>query len=97
MSKMYNGSLNLTKIGELVKSNHPAVTTDKNGNKYINLTIWLNDQQDQYGNIGSLSAYNKEDKQSVYFGNFKDLSNQQQTNNVASPSEPKKEDDLPFN
>ena len=95
MSKMYNGSLNLTKIGELVKSNHPAVTTDKNGNKYINLTIWLNDQQDQYGNM-SLSAYNKEDKQSVYLVTLKTFQINNRQIVLLHHLNRKKESGLPF-
>lgn len=70
MSKLYNGSLDLNKIDKsLIK------TTDKNGNpfknnaKYLNVSIWVNDEPDKYGNAISISIGGKDNK--VYIGNAK--------------------------
>ena len=48
MNKFLNGGINLSKIPK------EAITTDKNGNKWLNITVWLNETPDQYGNSGSV-------------------------------------------
>ena len=90
MSKLYLGSIDLNKVK---KEN--IVTKDKNGNdfengaKYLNISIWLNEEADKYGNKISIKAGNKES--SYYIGNAKEYVNNQPQNNVVS-----KEGDLPF-
>lgn len=71
MSKMYTGSIDLEKLRELVNSKHPALNTGKNGKTYLNITLFVNDEEDKYGQIGSISCYNKETKKGDYIGNFK--------------------------
>lgn len=94
MSRMLTGSIDLTKLSDLVRSNHPAVVVGKNGKKYLNLTIWVNEEADKYGNNASISVYDKETKKSEYFGNLKDFTIAQ--NEQLSVSNEHPEDDLPF-
>lgn len=95
MSKLYLGSIDLTKINK-----DDIVTTDKNGNpfqngaKYLNVAIWANDQPDQYGNSISIKAGKK--NSSYYIGNAK-IYNKDSAPTESAPEEsaPDK-DDLPF-
>jgi hypothetical protein len=99
MSKLFLGSIDLNKINKA-----DIVTTDKNGNafqngaKYLNVTIWLNDEPDQYGNSIGIKSGDKDN--SYYVGNAKEYIKQGATN-VSSepvPNSYKKDDgdDLPF-
>lgn len=106
MSKMFIGSIDLSKIDK-----NRIVTTDKNGNpfengaKYYNVVMWLNDEVDQYGNIGSIQeSITKEERESGvksnYIGNFKNVGGQNVSDNSNSedpkPISSSDEDDLPF-
>lgn len=91
MSKLLSGSIDLSKIGELMRQNHPAVVTGKNGKKYLNLSVWINDNEDTYGNIASISIYDKINKKSEYIGNLKDFSNSANNTERSEVSS-----DLPF-
>lgn len=82
MSQLFNGSICLTDIPK-----DKITTSEKNGKKYLNISIWLNDDVDQYGNIGSLQvSQSKQERESgekkVYIGNFK---KPQSANNAATP------------
>ena len=91
MSKLYLGSIDLSKINK-----DDIVTTDKDGNKFknggkhLNVSIWVNDEPDQYGNQISIKAGKKDGF--YYIGNAK----QYQKNNNTEPSPNSDEDDLPF-
>ena len=70
MSTFYNGSICLTDIPK------DKITEGKNGKKYLNITLWVNDTPDQYGNIGSVQvSQTKEQREAQekkqYIGNFK--------------------------
>lgn len=89
MSKLYNGSICVTDIPKekLVKG--------KNGKLYLNINLWLNDNVDQFGNIGSVQvSLSKEEREAggkgAYIGNFKE--------SQAAPQQPQQGDldDLPF-
>lgn len=94
MSKLFIGSIDLNKIDK-----SKIVTTDKNGNsfsngaKYLNISVWLNDEPDQYGNHVSIQMGGKDDK--IYIGNCKEYhkDSTQSNNNTKNNNEP---DDLPF-
>lgn len=84
-------------IGSICVSDIPKekLTQAKNGKLYLNIDIWINAENDQYGNIGSVSVrQSKEQRESkekkVYFGNFK-------TSDL-KPAEPQQPviDSLPF-
>lgn len=75
MSKSFYGSVNLTDLIELARKKHSSFNKAQNGKIYCNITVWLNDQPDQYGNVISIQASSqkemvgKEDK--FYLGNCK--------------------------
>lgn len=89
MSKSFFGSINIAKILELVKSKSPAIYS-ADGNPLtgmLNISIFINDFEDKYGNIGTITVKNKETGQVVYVGNFKKSthSNSEQRNNQSTP------------
>jgi hypothetical protein len=90
MSTLYNGSICVSDIPK------DKLTQAKNGKLYLSLDLWINDEKDQYGNIGSVSVrQTKEQREAkekkTYIGNFKPLEKQ-------APEAPSQEafDDLPF-
>lgn len=92
MSTLYNGSICLSDIPK------DKITEGKNGKKYLNVALWVNDNPDQYGNIGSIQvSQTKEQREAqekkVYIGNFK-----QPTQAAPAPQAAPAEaaDDLPF-
>jgi hypothetical protein len=102
MSERINASICLTDIGEKVRQGHSAVTIGKkNGKKYLNVTIWINDEKDKYDNDVSIQLNSKQESQEaegkVYVGNGKTnrLSALPSTlaPTMASETDPK---DLPF-
>jgi hypothetical protein len=78
MSTLYNGSICLSDIPK-----EKITTSEKNGKKYLNFNLWVNDEKDQYGNIGSINvSQTKEERESggkkVYFGNIKPVERKEQ-------------------
>lgn len=75
MSQNFFGSVCLTELIAQAKSGHSAFTKAQNGKIYCNVTVWLNDEEDKYGNVMSIQASSskemsgKEDK--FYLGNCK--------------------------
>ena len=41
------------------------------GDSYVSATLWVNDEKDEFENIGSLSIF-RGDKKTLYFGNIKE-------------------------
>lgn len=83
MSTLYNGSICLSDIPK-----EKITISEKNGKKYLNFNLWVNDEKDQYGNIGSINvSQSKEERESgakkVYFGNIKPV----ERNNNAAPQQ----------
>ena len=87
-------------IGSICVSDIPKdkLTQAKNGKLYLNIDIWINNDVDQYGNIGSVSVrQTKEQREAkekkVYLGNFKTSDLKQ-----AAPQAPEQPelDSLPF-
>jgi len=90
MSTFYNGSICLTDIPK------DKITEGKNGKKYLNITLWVNDSPDQYGNIGSVQVSQTKEQREAgekkqYIGNFK----QPQAAPVQAAAQPELSD-LPF-
>jgi hypothetical protein len=100
MSKRISASICLTDISEKFRAGHSSVTTAKNGKKYINLSIWINDAPDQYGNDVSIQLNSKQDKRDaegkVYVGNGKTADAAPVAVVVAPQIEPEPGNDLPF-
>lgn len=67
------GSINLTELSAKIKSGEIDVfTSEKTGVKYANVSFFLNDTPDQYGQIASISHKNKTTGATTYLGNFKE-------------------------
>ena len=64
MSKLITGKINLSKIDK---------TKLFKGQKgiYLNLTLWLNDATDQYGNILSIEQSTTKEEKKLYIGSGK--------------------------
>jgi hypothetical protein len=62
MSKLITASINLKKVDQSL-----LITGDKG--KYLNLTIWVNDEKDKYGNDVSIEQRVEKGKDKIYLGN----------------------------
>ena len=94
MSTLYNGSICLSDIPK-----DKITTSEKNGKKYLNFNLWVNDEKDQYGNIGSINVSQTKDERlakvpKVYFGNIKPVERNATPQQAAASVDPT--DDLPF-
>ena len=97
--KLFTGSISLTKLLEEAKKAHSAFYTGKDGKKYCNVKIWVNDEPDQFGNHVSLQLNSKKDSENykVYLGNMK--AHEQKGQESFSKEDAKDipvDDDLPF-
>ena len=93
MAKRYWGSINLDQIKEAITSGIEPFEGKKG--KYVPVSVWVEDEPDQFGNSCSISMYNKDSKQSFYLANLKEAEQQgsfQQAQQTQAPSKP----DLPF-
>ena len=73
MNTLYTGSICLSDIDK-----SKIAKSDKNGKLYLSVDIWVNEQPDNYGNIGSINVrQSKEEREAkekkTYIGNFKKL------------------------
>jgi len=92
MSKLLTGSIDVSKIdkSKLFKS----ATT---GKTYLNISIWINDENDKYGNCASIQQSTKKGEDKIYLGNLKEFVPTVQAEEVATnSSQPEPGDDLPF-
>ena len=104
MALFANVSIDLTKFKELLTQNpnHSAFTKHSNGRTYVNITIWDNDQADQYGNNVSLQINSKKELRDaegkVYVGNGKKSGTTPTPPPAATVGAPQADasDDLPF-
>lgn len=80
MSERLYGSLDVTEIFKLMQGGHTSVSkSEKNGKIYMNVVVWLNDTEDQYGQIASIqpsphknaSEVEKAATKKIYIGNLK--------------------------
>lgn len=73
MNQSFYGSVCLTDLLEAAKKKHSAFSKGKNGKIYVNVTVWLNENLDKFGNIMSLQVNpqqgSSDDK--FYIGNCK--------------------------
>jgi hypothetical protein len=88
MSKMYTGSINLSRIEK-----DKIVKGAKSGDLFTNVVVWINDEKDEYGNDGAIQQQTKKGEAKIYLGNFKAYEKQEDTIVDATPEET---DDLPF-
>lgn len=84
MSQVINASIDVTTLGELINKGHSAFSrSQKNQRVYCNVTIWINDDADQFGNHASIQLNSSKDgaekdrallpagKKNFYIGNGK--------------------------
>lgn len=71
MAQNYYGSICITDILDNAKNLHPSFSKGKNGKIYLNVTAWVNDEVDQYGNHASIKISDKDDTKGAYIGNLK--------------------------
>ena len=75
MAQCYYGSICMTDLIEKLKTKHSAFTKGQNGKIYCNVNIWLNDQEDKYGNVMAVQLNSKKESKDaegkVYIGNCK--------------------------
>lgn len=94
-NKLYTGSIDLTKIDKTL-----IVSTDKNGQpfqngaKYLNISLWLSEEADQYGNHISIQIGNSKETRK-YIGNAKAYVPRDQQQSAPIPKD-EPTDDLPF-
>lgn len=93
MSQLYVGSICLSDIPEDKKQ------IGRNGKTYVSITLWVNDNVDQYGYIGSVHISQSQEQRlngerRVYIGNFKTPVVITQPANSAPP---KQDDDAAWN
>lgn len=89
MSKLLTGSINLSKIDK------SKLYTSEKGEKFLNLSIWINDEVDNYGNIASIQQSTKKDETKIYLGNLKEYKKPEE-NKQEQQTQQKEQDDLPF-
>lgn len=65
MSKLITASINLSKVDKNL------LFTSKTGEKWLNLSVWLNDTPDQYGNDCAIQQQTGKDGPKIYLGNGK--------------------------
>lgn len=100
MSKLFYGSICVTDLIEQAKAKHSAFTKGQNGKIYCNANVWLNDEQDKFGNIMALQLNPSKEKKDVdkklYVGNFKESEGQKPVSDKDVKSLEIPADDLPF-
>lgn len=93
MNTLLHGSICLTDIPK-----EKITTSEKNGKKYLSISVWINDEPDQFNNNASIQvSQSKEERESggkkSYIGNLKYA---QKPQDSASVKVPDLLEDLPF-
>jgi hypothetical protein len=95
MAQSFYGSIDFSKLLEQAKAGNKAFTKTENGKIYLNVRVWVNDEEDKFGNIASFQSNfkgaQKEDK--FYFGNLKES---KPTEEPINSNDVPSADDLPF-
>ena len=95
MAQSFYGSIDFSKLLEQAKSGNKAFTKTENGKIYLNVRVWVNDEEDKFGNIASFQSNfkgaQKEDK--FYFGNLKES---KPTEEPINSNDVPSVDDLPY-
>lgn len=98
-NQSFYGSICLTDLIDKAKQQHSSFTKATNGKIYCNVTVWLNEEVDKYGNIMSVQANvskEKKDKEErFYLGNLK-KSEYKEPQPLEGKDDLPGTDDLPF-
>ena len=102
----YYGSLDLTKLGQIVRQHPELVKTanmkDGTTHQFINIDVAEKQQADQYGNTGYIKVACKKDQQkqglNYYLTDLRpsQYGNQQQSSQPQQQAQVSNESDLPF-
>jgi hypothetical protein len=99
-NQLFYGSICITELIEQAKVKHSAFSKAANGKIYCNVNIWLNKEEDKFGNIMSAQlAPSKERKDidtKLYIGNFKKSEGAKPLSDKDTKSFVDVADDLPF-
>lgn len=99
MNQSYYGSVCLTDLIEKAKAKHSSFVRAQNGKVYCNITVWLNEDVDKYGNSMSIQANTtkemKDKEERFYLGNCK-KSEYKAPEAISDTSDIPAVDDLPF-
>ena len=93
MSKNYYGSICLTDLITEAKNLHPSFQKGNNGKLYVNVNVWINDQEDRFGNNAAIKISDKDETKGIYIGNLKEG---KQSSNVTQSDVQELDGDLPF-
>lgn len=99
-NKMYYGSICHTDYMEMIKTGKfRGQKSEKNGKIYVNVTFWVNEFPDQYGNDGSIKLNLKEEfkdeRMNQYIGNVK-LHKKAEPEEISTSDFDDDEDDTPL-
>lgn len=76
MSKLFYGSISVSDLIDQLKQKHSAFSKAQNGKIYANISVWLNDEKDKFGNIMSVqitpTKEMKDVEKKMYIGNLKE-------------------------
>jgi hypothetical protein len=90
MSNRINSSLCLTDLGDKYRAGHSAFSKGNNSKIYVNITSWINDEPDKFGNDVSHQLNSKQDQREaegkVYVGNGKTATLQQAAAPASQPA-----------
>lgn len=90
MAQKINISVCLNDLYAQSKAGHARISKNKNGNTYAQLTVWVNEQPDKFGNNVSVQLYDANaEKKVIYVGNGR-------TGDAVNNSTEKSETDLPY-
>lgn len=99
MGKPMMGSINLSKLNANAKIGHSAFTkAGKDNEIFVNVTLWVNDEPDKFGNTMSVQLNPKQESgdEKVYFGNFKPSERKEPEPLPKGDASIPEDDDLPF-
>ena len=95
MSQRFYGSINITDLFEQLNKKHSAFSKADNGKVYADVTVWLNDNIDKFGNIMTVQLNPKKDLKGrdgqPYIANLREAEKKQvsdrDTNSFTIPSD----------
>jgi hypothetical protein len=112
MAVIFNTSINLTKIpkDKIIHGKEKMVDGKKVSEKYVNITVTINDELDKFENQGNVTIQQSQEErqnkeQKTYLGNgrigwtnnkIEKLNSNQTSNNQNNTNQIEEDDDLPF-
>lgn len=90
MGKKLTGQLMLSRIPK------DLVQVNAKGEKFIWIDILRKDTPDQYGQVATITTYNKNEKKSIYLSNLKEVEFGKKEDPAPTPAPAQESDDLPF-